>query len=143
MSNNWKKGEKLFNEQMQARGYTTEDVSANPLYWDKDIDFLVTSPFTNAVKGFEVKWDNRINSTGNLYLEIENIHSKGGKGWYNFCQADYIAYGDAVNEVFYIIALQDLKARVNELPQRLAQCGYDSIGLLVSLNDISDIVKVL
>lgn len=69
---------------MSARGYSVEDVSNNPDYWHKDIDFIITSP-TGAVKTFEVKWDGCINRTGNLYLELTNIHSRGGKGWFNFC----------------------------------------------------------
>jgi hypothetical protein len=40
-----------------------------------DIDFQLTSPTTGAIKYFEVKWDSRIHTTGNLYLETENIFS--------------------------------------------------------------------
>ena len=61
---------------MESRNYSVLDVSANSDFWSKDIDFIVTSPTSGAVKSFEVKWDNRINSTGNLYLEISNINSK-------------------------------------------------------------------
>lgn len=98
--------------------YDVLDVSSNPEYWHRDIDFIITSPTTKAVKSFEVKWDSRINQTGNLYLELTNVHSKGGKGWYEFCKADYIAYGDACAEVFYIFPLAELKERVEQLPFR-------------------------
>ncbi len=70
-------------------------MSGNPDYWYKDIDCFCTSPRTGATKSFEVKWDSRINTTGNLYLELTNVHSKGGRGWFSFCEADYLAYGDA------------------------------------------------
>ena len=143
MSNNGKQGERLFEQIMKDRGYTVEDVSSNSLYWSKDIDFLVTSPTSGLTKSFEIKWDSRINKTGNLYLELTNVHSKGGKGWYEFCEADCIAYGDATTRLFYVIFLDELRERVNQLPQRQAHCGYDSTGLLVSLKDIEDIVKVL
>ena len=132
-------GELLFKEIMQARAYQVEDVSNNPDYWHKDIDFVITSPTTGAVKTFEVKWDSCINSTGNLYLELTNIHSRGGKGWFNFCQADYLAYGDAVNKVFYIIPFADLKERVAQMQCRVARCGADSTGKLVQLDKIADI----
>ena len=82
---NGKIGEALFAQTMIENGYKVQDVSNNPDYWYKDIDFFITSPTTNQVKTFEVKWDSRIGSTGNLYLELTNIHSKGGKGWFNFC----------------------------------------------------------
>ena len=85
MANNGKDGEKLFRERMSAQGYTVQDVSNNSNYWEKDIDFLVTSPTSKLTKSIEVKWDSKINTTGNLYLETFSINSKGYKGWYEFC----------------------------------------------------------
>ena len=109
MSNNGKQGERIFKEMMEARGYEVESVTNNPDFFYKDIDFFVTSPFTGAVKSFEVKWDTRINFTNNLYLEMLNIYSKGGKGWFKFCEADYLAYGDSHTETFYIIPMEQLR----------------------------------
>lgn len=111
---------------MENRNYKVEDTTNNPDYYDKDIDFIVTSSTSGLTKTFEVKWDTRISNTGNLYLEIENINSKGGKGFFEFCEADYLAYGDANNRKFYIIPLLELRERVKQLPQRLGRCGYDS-----------------
>lgn len=71
-----RKGELLFAERMSANGYTVEDVSGNSDYWALDIDFLITSPTSGATKSFEVKYDTRINKTGNLFLETESINSK-------------------------------------------------------------------
>ena len=141
--NNGKYGERLFAQTMRNRNYTVKDVSNNPDYWSKDIDFIITSPASGEVKTFEVKWDSRIHKTGNLYLELSNVNSKGGVGWFNFCEADYIAYGDAARRKFYIIPLLELKERVEQLPRRYAQCGGDSIGLLVSLDSIKDIYQEL
>jgi len=97
---------------MESRNYKVKDVSNNSDYWYRDIDFIITSPTSGETKSFEVKWDSKINKTGNLYLELTNIYSKGGQGWYTFCEADYIAYGDAAARVFYIIPLLELKKRV-------------------------------
>ena len=138
-----KQGEALFKEIMQHQGYKVQDVSDNPLYWYQDIDFLATSPTSGLTKSFEIKWDSRINKTGNLYLESTNKNSKGAKGWFKFCQADYLAYGDALARVFYIIPLDQLRDRVEQLPHRMAHCGNDSAGLLVNLNDIIDITKMI
>ena len=138
-----KQGEQRFMQIMLGRNYAVQDVSNNPDYWHKDIDFIITSPSTGAVKTFECKWDSRINRTGNLYLELTNIHSKGGKGWYQFCQADYLAYGDAVSGAFYIIPLLELRQKVKGLSCRMASCGADSTGLLVPLAAIQDIVYIL
>ena len=128
---------------MREAGYTIQDVSGDPHYWDKDIDFLATSPRTGATRSFEVKWDSRLASTGNLYLELTNIHSKGGAGWFRFCQADFVAYGDASTKTFYIFDMEELRARVTLLPDRQTNCGTDSIGLLVRLRDVLDIAKTI
>lgn len=143
MANNGKQGEALFKERMLALGYGLQDVSGNPDYWYRDIDFIAFSPKTKAEKSFEVKWDSRINNTGNLYLELTNVNSKGGRGWFTFCEADYIAYGDALAQVFYIIPLAALKERLAHIKTREARCGGDSTGLLVALKDILDIAMML
>ena len=140
---NGREGERLFQCAMEQMGYTVADVSNDSRYWHRDIDFIITSPTTGATKCFEVKWDSRINSTGNLYLELSNIHSRGGQGWYNFCQADYLAYGDAVSGQFYIIPLLALRERVAAMSCRKACCGADSVGLLVPLDSIADLCYTL
>lgn len=132
-------GEQVFTYKMREAGYTIQNVSADPSYWDKDIDFLVTSPSGN-MRSFEVKYDTRLNQTGNLYLELTNVHSKGGAGWFSFCQADFLAYGDATTKTFYIIPMQKLRERAAILPSRMTNCGTDSIGQLVNLRDIQDII---
>ena len=143
MGNIGKQGERIFQEIMEGRGYEVVDVSNNPDYWYKDIDFIITSPTSGLTKTFEVKFDSKIHRSNNLYLELTNIHSKEGKGWFEFCQADYLAYGDARTQTFYIIPLLELREKVKMLPARSARCGYDSTGLLVSLADITDITQVL
>ena len=134
---NGKSGEELFAELMRKRGYEVEDVSDDPRYWYKDIDFIVSSPFASAT--VEVKWDARIHKTGNLYLEIANAHS-GGTGWYEFCKADYVAYGDAVNRKFYLFSLAELRAIESKRRKEYAECGSDSIGLLMPLSAIKNII---
>lgn len=143
MANNGKQGEQAFAWRMREAGYTIQDVSNNPDYWTKDIDFIATSPTTGATRSFEVKWDTRIHQTGNLYLELSNVHSKEGRGWFKFCEADFLAYGDATSKVFYIIPMEKLRERAQKLPERMSHCGQDSIGLLVNLRDIADITKTI
>lgn len=143
MKNNGKQGEQLFAQIMQQKGYIVEDVSNNPEYWYRDIDFIVTSSTSGETKTFEVKWDSKISNTGNLYLELTSLYSKGGRGWFEFCEADYLAYGDAVTKVFYIIDMEQLRQAANNLPFRSARCGNDSIGQLVALKDIQAITQIL
>lgn len=132
---------------MESRGYDVKDVSANPDYWYKDIDFIITSPASGITKTFEVKWDARINSTGNLYLERTSTFTKEegikGLGWFEWCEADFLVYGDAVSQQFYVIPMKELRKAADELPYRSASCGLDSTGQLVALKDIEDIVFLL
>jgi hypothetical protein len=64
-------------------------------------------------------------------------------GWFEFCKADYIAYGDAVNGTFYIIPLLELKEKVNRMPKQIAGCGKDSYGYLVPIKALSAITQTL
>lgn len=58
---------------MEAKGYTVEDVSANSNYYYKG-DFIITSP-TGETAIVEVKYDEKVHKTNNLYLEIINTYS--------------------------------------------------------------------
>lgn len=137
-----KQGEQLFQKRALEKGYSVKDVSSDPEYWYKDIDFFITSPTSGLTKSFEVKYDSIINRTGNLYIELTNVHSRQGKGWFQFCEAELLAYGDAAQGIFYIIPLDQLRQRIEQLPKRYTRCGNDSTGLLVSLSDIQDLIRV-
>ena len=140
--NNGRQGELLFQQRMETKGYTVEDVSANSQYFGKDIDFLITSPTTGETKSFEVKYDTRINSTGNLYLEFVNKNSEGCRGWFEFCQADYLAYGNAKTNTFIVVKMDKLRERVKCLPQRVALTD-DSAGYLIHISQIKDLIQTL
>ena len=143
MSNLGKIGEDLFEQRMKNKGYQVQNVSADPQYWGQDIDFLITSPTTGLTKSVEVKWDSKINSTGNLYLEFVNKNSEGCGGWFEFCQADYLAYGNAKANTFLVIPMQELRERVKRLPQRVGFCGNDSAGYLVHVSQIKDLIQTM
>lgn len=136
-------GEQIFSDIMSRQGYVVENVVDDPIYQRQDIDFIITSPTTHQTKTFEVKYDYCVNKTGNLYLEIINAHSEGGCGWWEFCKADYLAYGDAHSRTFYIFSLLELRERVETLPKRYGQCKQDSVGLLVPLSAVKDLYKTL
>ena len=139
-----KAGEQLFQQYMSCQGYKVNNVSRNPEYYYKG-DFIITSPFTGQTKIFEVKTDNRIGGTGNLYLELTNVNSKnkGGLGWWQWCQADYLAYCDWQNRLFYVFSLGELKERVAQLPKEIKSCGYDSTGYIVALKDVADLYRTI
>ena len=138
---NGKVGERLFSQQMQRKGYSVVDVSGNDQYFAKDIDFIITNSTTGNTRTFEVKWDEKINTTGNLFLEISNPRSKqwNGEGWWKHCQADYLVYGDAVKRKFYVIPLLELRERVNTLSLRTRSTSDYSVGLILPLTAIKDL----
>lgn len=145
MSNNGKEGEQLFAQAMAARGYDITDVSNNPDYWPKDIDFIITSPTTGQTKTFEVKWCSRIHTTHNLFLEIKNPRSRqwNGEGWWPHCQADFLVYGDAISHLFHIFPMDELRKRVDTLDLQTKFTSDGSVGLILPLSAISDIAVLL
>lgn len=93
---------------LRKHGYKVVDVSDNPKYWNKDIDLLISKDGGKEI-AIEVKYDSRINTTGNLFLEVANPRSKNGEGWFNFTQARYLFYGDSVAKLFYVIDMWKLR----------------------------------
>lgn len=137
-----KTGENKFRQLAEGAGYTVYDVSANPDYWDKDIDFILENA-NGEQKTFEIKWDTCCWHTGNLFIETWNNHSKGEKGWFYFTQADYLEYGDAVNNCFYHIRLDCLreyiKTHLGELKTGcVCKKGDEAKGYLVPICDLQE-----
>lgn len=135
-------GEYELKNYLRQNGFKVKDVSDNPVYWAKDIDLIIE--IDGAPTKIEVKWDYRLAETTNLFVELYNPRSKGCKGWFNFCQADYLAYGDAINQVFYFIKLDDLRHFIDREKKSL-RCAstYDrSYGYLVPLEKIISMARI-
>lgn len=60
-----KAGEQAFAHKLRGSKYQVEDLTGNPAYFSKDIDFLVINPETGNRRAYEVKSDSRISQTGN------------------------------------------------------------------------------
>ena len=135
-----RQGELLAQQMFEAWGYSVEDVSGNPEYYYRG-DLLLTSPTTGAQRVVEVKWDGVIATTGNLYLETWNQYSRkqNCNGWWVFCGADYLAYGDATNRKFYLFDMAQLKERVAQLSLAQRRCGQDSEGFILPLAQVEDL----
>lgn len=139
--NNGKYGEYQARKLFTSWGYGVEDVSGNPEYYYKG-DIVLTSPTTGAQKIVEVKWDGCIGTTGNLFLEIwsRNSRRQNCNGWWKWCGADFLAYGDARRQVFYIFDMAQLKERVAQLSLNTKRCGIDSEGLILPLAAVEDLI---
>lgn len=77
-------GEKELIWKLREYGYFIDDVSGDPAYWTRDIDLLVTPIIPkigeDRTHSIEIKWDRRLADTGNLFIELENPRSIGGRG---------------------------------------------------------------
>ena len=133
-----KAGEFELKQKLRDLGYIVKDVSNEPVYWHKDIDLLVTDTERHIEMSMEVKYDKLMAQTGNLFVESKNPRSTNGAGWLKFCQADLLAYGDAVNEVFYCFSFQKFKDYINNAKKSLTECRTldGAYGYLVSLDHI-------
>lgn len=100
-------GEYELKRYLRDKGRKVEDVSDNPRYWKKDIDLIVDDTET-----VEVKWDALLADTGNLFIELYSDVYKRKEGWFKFCEASHLAYGDAKNKMFYIFDFAQLKAHI-------------------------------
>lgn len=140
-----RKGEILFKQKMQSKGHLVEDVTSDPQYYDKDIDFIITSFSSGETKTFEVKTDTLINKTGNMFIELVNPRSKqwNGEGWYLHCKADYLAYGDYKTKQFYMFDFEQLKQRIQQIKIKPHQTTSDGAkGWLINLKEVEDLYTI-
>ena len=100
-------GEYELKRYLRDTGRKVEDVSDNPHYWKKDIDLIV-----DDFETVEVKWDGKLADTGNLFIELYSDIYERKAGWYKFCEARNLAYGDAQNKMFFIFDFAKLKAHI-------------------------------
>lgn len=140
-------GEQELKDYLRSYDYKVIDVSNNPKYFSSDIDLFVQNPFTNLVFSIEVKWDSKIADTGNLFIELWADYPKK-IGWWKFCKADLLFYGDAQNRKFYIFKLDELRAYIDLNFYRFSTgfcvdntTGCVSQGLLVPVDEIPADIK--
>lgn len=141
-------GEQELKDWLRGYGYKVKDVSDNPHYWKKDIDLIVNDEMT-----IEVKWDSRFSDTLNLFIETCSDIENKKQGWYNFCEADYLAYGSAIDKLFLIFDFDKLKAHIEAHKAEYkkataADYGRDGIkkhseGYLVPVDTLSGLYEVI
>lgn len=96
-----------------SQGWKVKDLTQCEAFFSKDIDFLIIRGQEQHY--IEVKWDNWIHQTGNMFIETTTDLDFNKDGWFKFCRAEFIFYGDARNELFYVYRLDDLKAYIQEV----------------------------
>lgn len=117
-----KAGEKQAKAALKAKGYKIQDVSNDSSYWFKDIDLIC---YKNDLEiRVEVKWDSRIGTTGNLFIEDYSNIETDRKGWFHYCEADFLMYGDSAANKFYFIPFPIVKKVIAENSFKQAK-AYD------------------
>lgn len=143
------KGEQAVFNYLISHDYNVEDVSNNPLYFPKDIDFLITSQ-DGEQTSIEVKNCQCISRTGNLFIEHTQDIDRNEPGWYRITEADKLFYRDDLNQVVYVIKMDDLREYVESKKGQLAErkakpneVGKVSVGYLVQVKELSNIYPVV
>ena len=109
---NYQYGEELARKCLEANGFYVIDRRNQPIYWRKDID--LTAIKGNYSADIEVKWDQKISTSGAMFFELLTNIQENQLGWANYTQCDYVFYGDAQKLVFYIFRAEDMRVNVNE-----------------------------
>lgn len=138
--NDGKEGERLAKQWLEGQGYAVQDVSGNSVFWGQDIDLIATRG--NDTVTIEVKWDNIIANTGNLYVETITDIDKQKQGWFGFCCADMLMYGSKKERLFYVIRVSDLHEYIDNHPlleerKAVDWTGKVSKGKLVPIKEFS------
>ena len=135
-------GEQLIIQFLESAGCLVTDVSNEPEYWAQDIDLLVEK--CGRCSSIEVKTDNRISRTRNLFVETFNPRSIDQAGWLFFSKAELLYYLDSENLIVYVFRLDELRAFVERNRRNLKTAYvYDGAeGWLVPL-DVAPIHSIL
>lgn len=115
-------GEAELKQYYRENGYKVKDVSLDRYYQVRDTDILVL--INGKWVGLEAKWDSRISETNNMYIEYYNEEKYNNGGWLTFCSADYLAYGDSQNKLYYVVSLEKLKTFITKNKNTLEQRSF-------------------
>lgn len=112
---------------LTSQGYDIVDVRQNEDYWKVDTDYIAKK---NGIQtNIEIKWDYRIAETHNMFIERLTDIDNNKDGWFRQCTAQIIYYGDAINNLFYIFSLDDLKDYIeNNFVDQRRSADYNRAG---------------
>lgn len=114
-----------------------EDESSRSL----GIDFEIYDP-KRWVFRIEVKTDNRIHETGNLFIEHKMERLLGtSKGWLHYCMADLVCYHDSVQDIGYLIDWRKMREEASGFPLVRFDNWYDGCigyGYLVPVEEAKE-----
>lgn len=94
-----------------------KDVRMDLVAQKNDYDFIYQLKNEEYQLKVEVKSDERINKTRNIFAEVFHqslLTGEFGQGWITYTKADYIFYYDTVSEFFYVIYTPHLKEYIKD-----------------------------
>ena len=143
-----KRGEAVFKEYLEARGYGYRDVSGDRRYQDDDIDFLVESKSApDKTISVEVKNDTYIARTRNVFFETMSNVDLETVGCFEKTKADLMAIVSEPEQLIYFMSTDTLRRYVKKNAAALRFIprvpGSNSCGYLVPLANISEHVKTV
>lgn len=103
---------------LEHRGHIVQDVTGEKEYQKRDIDCLLEHEGQKA--SLEIKSDSKLHSSGNFFFE-EGFDRKSGfrKGWFNYCEADFICIYDSIADCGYILDFRKAKEVVKEKARKV------------------------
>ena len=130
-----KRGEKMVELALTAKGNKLIDVSGDLEYRRNDIDFVVERKRDTIT--LEVKSDFRSQDTGNFFVEYQNNNNIGHnfEGWYSYSQAQYICFVQQERHKAYIVLFDELARDIEKNNYRRARSN-NSWGFLVPIENI-------
>lgn len=131
-----KRGEKLVIAALAARGHKITDVSDDWDYRRKDIDLLLVNKEQQQTT-LEVKNEIRSETTGNIFIETYNSNNKShsNRGWFFYCESQYICFLQENKGKAHIVALTDIKQAIENNRYRIANSS-NAQGYLMPLADV-------
>ena len=143
-----KRGEEIFRKFLETRNCKYTDVSEDSKYQEQDIDFLVESRKTpGKIVSVEVKNDQRIAETGNIFFETMSNVDYSTDGCFKKSKAELMAIVSESEKLIYFVGTELLRAFVDRNSNSLRFIsrvpGSNSCGYLIPVKRIgSDVVKV-
>jgi len=146
-------GEALAYEWLAARELVAcvEDVSKDPHYQKKDIDFIVNLTTGNQLK-VDVKYDTRIDQTGHVFIELISNNTRWSPGNFLYSEADLFLYIFAKSEQVLILPLKETRDYVYSRCEgyKIGRCPnygyggkllYSSLGRLVRYKELLENIE--
>ena len=131
-----KRAEKFIKEALAARGHKVTDVSDDKEYQRLDIDFVLEND-NGQQTTLEVKNDLRSEETGNVFIETYSVnnHSRGGAGWYRYCEAAYLAFVQEKKQMAHIVSFADLQSYIRGNHPRQCRSPF-SEGFVIPIDEL-------